>query len=574
MMDRTGWIGVVVCFLLMLVWMHYSEKRWPVRRTTTQQQKAAAAAQPAIPANPTLEAATNAPQIVSAQKLPDAVTAVLENEEMRVVFTTHGGAIQSVELKQHKQTGNENIVLNRDATEPVLNLLGWDGPAEVTSYDIQPLGGKVSFRRKLASGATLERVYSLKDNYRIVLEQTVSNPGAEPLTLPAYTMNIGTANPIHRHDTPTYTAASWMSHAGGAYHKNSVTDFDASTMPLVGYQFREARSLIASPEGPINWAAVQNQFFALILTPAKDNLISKVVMTRGKVTDADIKGAPLLQTIHARADFEGFTLKPEESRLQTYQLYAGPKEYARLQKLGRGEDLVMDFGWSGWLIKPLLSMMRGIHSVVPSWGWTIILMTLIIRAIMWPLQSVQNKSMKQMQALQPKIQTLREKYKDNIQKMNEEQIKLFREYGVNPATGCLPLLVQLPVFIAFYVMLQSVTELRGASFMWIADLTQPDTVGRIPVIGWDLNLLPLIMTATSVLMIRMTPQSAETQQMKFMQWLPLVFLFILYNFASALSLYMTVSNFVSIVQTYLNLRKPTPKLEKVPKKKQMIFGRV
>jgi YidC/Oxa1 family membrane protein insertase len=148
-------------------------------------------------------------------------------------------------------------------------------------------------------------------------------------------------------------------------------------------------------------------------------------------------------------------------------------------------------------------------------------------------------------------------------------MNLYREFGVNPVGGCLPVLVQMPIFIGFYVMLQNVVELRGASFLWIHDLTQPDTVAHLA--GYDLNLLPILMTATSFLVMRMTPQAADNSQMKVMQFMPLVLMVILYNFAAALALYWTINNLISMAQTYINLRRPVPVLKRVPKKKPMLM---
>jgi len=178
---------------------------------------------------------------------------------------------------------------------------------------------------------------------------------------------------------------------------------------------------------------------------------------------------------------------------------------------------------------------------------------------------VANRSGKRMQALAPKIKELQAKHKEHPEKLNTETFALYREYGVNPFKGCLPAIIQMPIFFSLYYMLQNAGELRGQSFLWVHDLTQPDTVAT-----WHhfaLNPLPLMVTGLTMVMMRMTPQIGDPAQAKIAQFMPLIFLFIFYNFAAALSLYYVINNCVSIIQIYRNLRKPLPELKRMQKKK-------
>ena len=178
-----------------------------------------------------------------------------------------------------------------------------------------------------------------------------------------------------------------------------------------------------------------------------------------------------------------------------------------------------------------------------------------------------------MQALAPKIKELQAKYKDQPEKISSETLALYRDYGVNPVGGCLPAFVQMPVFFSLYYMLQNAVELRGQHFLWVQDLTQPDTVFS-HALGFTffgishlvINPLPIMVTALMAVMMRLTPQVGDPQQQKIMQFMPLFFLFLFYNFAAALSLYYVINNAVSIVQIYRNLRKPLPELKRKPKK--------
>jgi len=172
--------------------------------------------------------------------------------------------------------------------------------------------------------------------------------------------------------------------------------------------------------------------------------------------------------------------------------------------------------------------------------------------------------MKRMQALQPQVKGIQEKYKDDPQKMNQKMMELWKQNKVNPAAGCLPMLIQLPIFFGFYRMLQSAIELRGARFLWACDLSQADTVWVIPGLNFPLNPLPLIMGATQIWQMRLTPPSpgVDPVQQKMMQYMPLIFLFILYNFSSGLTLYWTVQNLLTIAQMKLTrastAKVPTP----------------
>jgi YidC/Oxa1 family membrane protein insertase len=195
----------------------------------------------------------------------------------------------------------------------------------------------------------------------------------------------------------------------------------------------------------------------------------------------------------------------------------------------------------------------------------------MIKAVTWPLQSKANQSGKKMQALAPLLKEIQAKYKEQPEKLQTETFALYKDYGINPVGGCWPAMIQMPVFFSLYFMLQNAVELRGQSFLWVHDLTKPDTVWTAPFLFFgfhpELHPLPIMVTALTMVMMRMTPQIGDPQQAKIAQMMPLVFLFIFYNFAAALSLYYVVNNFVSIIQIYRNLKKPLPVLKRVPKKK-------
>jgi YidC/Oxa1 family membrane protein insertase len=180
---------------------------------------------------------------------------------------------------------------------------------------------------------------------------------------------------------------------------------------------------------------------------------------------------------------------------------------------------------------------------------------------MWPLQQKATNSMKKMAALQPKMTELREKYPDDPQRMNQELMKLYREYKINPVSGCLPLLIQIPIFFGLFNMLGKAVELRNSPFLWVNDLSQPDTVAIIPGLGFPLNILPLVMAVTMFWQMAVSPKSGDPVQQRVFMFMPLIFVIFCYNYASALALYWSVQNIFSIFQLWVT-RDKTPVLEK------------
>jgi YidC/Oxa1 family membrane protein insertase len=218
--------------------------------------------------------------------------------------------------------------------------------------------------------------------------------------------------------------------------------------------------------------------------------------------------------------------------------------------------------WFGWMSLILAWALRRFHDLTGNWGVAIILLTIAVRSLLWPLQARSNAQMKKMGKLSPMLKELQAKYKDDQQRFAREQMKLFRDYGVNPLGGCLPLLIQFPIFIGFYTALQVATELRGQPFiLWVKDLSLPDTVASldlpfsIPFIGSQLvlNPLPLLMGLTMFLQMKLTPQPAtvDPMQRRIFMLMPFMFLFFCYTFASALALYWTFTNVFMIVQAQL-----------------------
>jgi YidC/Oxa1 family membrane protein insertase len=211
--------------------------------------------------------------------------------------------------------------------------------------------------------------------------------------------------------------------------------------------------------------------------------------------------------------------------------------------------------------------MNWLHDVTKmGYGWAIVTITVMLRVVFWPLTAASTRSMKRMQALAPEVKALKEKYKDDPQKFTAKQMELWKKNKVSPMGGCLPMLVQMPVFFGFLAMIRCAIELRGAHFLWVADLTKPDTLFLIPGFNFPFNLLPLLMVGVMVWQAHLQPASPgmDPSQQKMMRFMPLIMLLFLYNYSSGMALYMTVSTALGILQMQLTKTNQPPAVATIP----------
>ena len=259
-----------------------------------------------------------------------------------------------------------------------------------------------------------------------------------------------------------------------------------------------------------------------------------------------------------------FQLEPGTEAAYDFSVYFGPKETEYLSVAGHGLGRSIDLGWFWFLAKPMAWLLRSFYSIVGNYGVAIIIVTILIKIALWPLTAKSYKSMKQMQKLQPLLVSLRERHKDDRETMNKEMMKLYKAYHVNPMGGCLPMLLQIPFFIAFYRVLDYALELRGAPFMlWIQDLSAPDRLFdlgvKIPFLDppTGIPVLTIIMTASMIWQQKLTPTMGDPMQAKMMMLMPIVFAIILINMPAGLVLYWLVNNVLSIFQQKL-INRPAP----------------
>ena len=572
-MDRTSRIGVFVCVaILAYLWWTIPPLPKP-RPVTASATKSAQAAQPVNATTSAVQGAAKNPGASPSTPAPEQL-AYLENATLRVTLTSAGAAIKQIELKKHKEDRGGNVVLNENSQSNIMQLSGWP-EADNAAFQIQQTAQSLTYSAALSNGVKWDRSYTLGKDYAVAVKDSFTNPGTADVSLPAFGLSVGRAEPLlvqghFQQASNLYLGIGWLT--PDHFHLTTINDFTPGYIPFIGVKTHNEKdvflSTVIDPE-PIRWIGAENQFFTVLLTPASSHLIDHAEFRCYNPRDPNGNLLPGAEPdIEAAAFFPEIKIPAGQSVTHTYTVYAGPKDFDRLNALGEQQGELMNYGKFEILIVPMLRTLHFFHSFLGNYGVAIILLTLCIKFITWPLQSFANHSGKKMQAVAPKLKELQAKYKEQPEKLNTETFALYKEYGVNPFGGCLPALIQMPVFFSLYYMLQNAGELRGQSFLWIHDLTRPDTVLAFTLGGIHLalNPLPVMVTGLTMVMMRMTPQIGDPQQAKIAQIMPLFFLFIFYNFAAALSLYYVINNCVSIIQIYRNLRKPLPELKRRPKK--------
>jgi YidC/Oxa1 family membrane protein insertase len=596
-MDRKSILVLVVCFILLMLWYPLVNKLYPPKPVppgatnapgellATTNQPAHAPTAPAV-----LEEPSATPKPVVSANVPEELLEVA-NTNAHYTFTSYGGGLKRIELLHYPETvpkhrekqpqTNNVAALNTFTPAPTLALLDGEAVQGDGIFSLTNTASGVRAEKTLTNGLSIVKDFRLSSNYLVIATVRLENRSAQPLALPAQEWFVGTAAPLGPRDKGLAVGVLWYNGAkteelgGSSYFSGGCRQ---AVPPL---EYRGGASNVV-------WVAAHNQFFALAAMPqqpAQGLIIHRINLPRPTGEEARLvaTNAPTPQGYAAAMTYPALTLEPHQTFERQIALYAGPKEYQTLARIGsqfnNNLDLVMSFGWAGFVSKALLLGMNWLHSVMKiSYGWAIIAITIIIKALFWPLTQASTRSMKRLQLLQPQLNALKEKYKDDPVKMNKKTMEFMREQKVSPLGGCLPMLLQIPVFFGFFSMIQSAIELRGARFMWIPDLSQTDTLFMIPALGFipffgipgvglPFNLLPLLMGATMLWQSHLTPASPgmDPTQQKIMRYMPLMFLAFLYNYSAGLTLYWTVQNLLTILQTYLTRTAPqTPAPAKAP----------
>ena len=613
-MDRKSILVLVASFAVLLLWfwvvpiLYPPVPKPPASQTNvvgalTNQAALSNAVAPLTSAPPALvAAATNGiPQaLVAPPAGPDAPEQIetIETPEAVFTFTSRGGGLKSVELKKYTEEvgrgsprgrdGKHLVELNARAETPILALrgggvFGADGACKLTRSSPRA----IQIEQALSGGLVVVKEFIVGSNYLLQARVRIENRGSQAASLPEHSWSVGTASSVSPLDDPTVMGAFWYN--GQKREPVAPSWFENRSFCMAGVP----RLLYSAGDGNVQWVAVHNQFFAVAALTSSNQPASKVLVRRLDLPQLPTprgKSAPPFG-YEASLAYPAASLPAGQILERQFTLYAGPKEYKTLSRLGGNLDGIMGYDdFFGWFAKALLLSMNGLFTFIPNYGIVIILITVIIKLLFWPLTQASTRSMKRMQALQPQMKALQEKYKDDPAKMNKKLMEFMKENKVSPLGGCLPMLLQMPVFIGFFYMIRSAIELRGAAFLWARDLSRPDTLFHIPGLDWipffgqaglglPINPLPLLMGATMLWQARMTPVTPgmDPMQQKIMKYMPMMFMVFLYNFSAGLTLYWTVQNLLTIAQMKLTKTQtdpapaaPVSPAARPPKKKKQV----
>lgn len=577
-MDRKSIPILIVCLLLLVLWPRLVQQfRPPIQVPVTNQVVTATAptgtnvvagSTNAVPiaAVPPTGATTATPPHFDLKTPEQTIT--LSNANARYVFTSRGGGLQSVDLlrfpeslstiRNARSSTGEVVTLNDAELLPIGMFLDDSNMQGNAEYTLTPTATGVRAEKTLPNGLNIVKDFAVNSNYLVTASVRLENHGTAPLTLPLREMVVGTATPSGPQERAQMLGVMWYNGKKADQTASTAWFENQSFLSCVTHNVKP-RSIYQGGSNDVVWAASHNQFFTLIAMPAKP-VAGVVVRPVDLPTDEfDTGNKAMPKGCLTTFTYPAVTLAPGQENVQTLQLFAGPKEYRTLagisEQLTNNVEVVMGYGgFTGGISRALLLAMNWLHDFISlPYGWCIIAITVIIKVVFWPLTAASTRSMKRMQALQPQMAAIKEKYKDDPVKMNRKTMEFMKENKVSPLGGCLPMVIQLPIFFGFYRMILSAIELRGASFLWIGDLSRPDTLFMSPYLHVPFNLLPLIMGATQLWQASLTPPSPgmDPAQQKLMRFMPLMFLFILYNFSAGLTLYWTIQNLLTVVQTKL-----------------------
>ena len=571
--DRLTWIVVPLAVIGLVLTIFWQQQEAAKVRAAAYANQPLTPAQPSATPETTPLAETAQPSPTPGQpEVPEQNTS-LKSDVAKMDFSNLRGGLTQVELLQYKAEDDHPVILSNDRAPAIGAITRSPSDWRDSGYTLadDQANSSVTLTKDLGNNIQVTKTYTVgksagvQDPFQFKLTIEFKNTGTAAQDVPGFFVNTGTAQPMHATDRSTYTAFGWDRES--KYQQITVDWFNPGHLLGMGFlpENSPAKDMYSDTGNQIFWAAVADQYFAIILE-SKDKSAAQVWAKRDPLSNGPSQRMAF--SIQGALGFPGFNLQPGETKSKEFVVYTGPKEYGRLSKLGDDFGDVLNFGPPfGFLSTWLLVMMNTIHAFVGSYGLAIILMTVIVRGVVWPIQNTSMKSMRKMAKLSPQVNELKVKYKDDQQRMNQEMMKLYKEYKINPLAGCLPMLIQIPIFFAFYAMLGSAVELRDSSFLWVKDLSQPDTIAHI--MGFPINIIPLVSAATQVWQLQITPKTGDASQQRILLIMPIVFLFICYPFAAALSLYYTASNLFTIAQTYLTMKQTAPDLPK-PVKAQAV----
>jgi YidC/Oxa1 family membrane protein insertase len=592
-MDRQSILGYILIFILLVVWMWMSspkpgqqaDQQKAVATQMAQQdsaRRAAAAVVQPVTQTPTDKVIDPLGKFFAGRDKGQERLITIESDLFIAEISTKGGVVKRWELKKYKTWDGKPVQLVDYKKNGDLSLLFTTADGRLinthdlyfdlgtTSSETRVITGTeeldLSFVLPTTSGGRITKTLRFKNGeYGFNTDVAFSKMGD---VIANYEYQVIWESGLRYAERNSIDESSFA--AAYAYAGKELTEVDASST-----ESKPQKNV----SGVVDWVAARTKYFALAIIP-KESTSDGSYLEGSRVTAPD-KGAIESYSIAVKMPFKG---GQEEGG--SFRVFLGPADISLLKSYGVGLDKIVGLGWT-WLIRPIseyvmLPLLSALHYIAPNWGVVIILFSIIIKVVLHPLSRSSMRSMKKMQALQPLMDEIKEKYKDDPQKMNQQVMNLYKEYGVNPAGGCLPLLLQFPVMIALYNVLRATIELRQGNFMlWITDLSIPDRIFTLPFeIPFfairDISGLALFMGVTMFIQQKM---SVKDPRQKAMVWMMPVMMTLLFNsFPSGLNLYYFVFNVLSIGQQVMINRQsegePLRKVEPKKKKSGGIFGKI
>jgi YidC/Oxa1 family membrane protein insertase len=523
-------------FMLVDAWQRDQKPQAPVVQAAAKKGEANGIPVPQAPTAPSVPAA---PQGAAPSAAPSGIVKggqliKVETDVLRAEISTLGGDIRRLELKQHKGTldKSKNFVLFQSTADNTYiaqsGLIGAGLPNHHTQYTVerreyQLADGTQTLEVRLeapeVNGVKVAQVYKFtRGNYVIDVSYDIANGGDAALQPYGYFQLVRDRKPPDGDSAmlPTYTGLAVYT-KGEKFQKVAFDDVDKAKTPY---------SKTSQDEG---WVAIIQHYFFSAFLP-KDKIPREFYTSK---LESGLYAAGVKIT--------GTAIPAGKSATVSAPLYAGPQDTKTLEKLAPGLDLVVDFGVLTVIAVPLFMVLTWIQSWVGNWGIAIILLTVLLKAMFFPLQQASYKAMAKMKIIAPKMQQLKERYGDDRQRLQKAMMELYQKEKVNPMAGCLPILVQMPVFIALYWVILAAVELRHAPFYgWITDLSAIDP--------W--YILPVLMGASMIIQTRLNPEPPDPVQAKVMKIMPVAFSVFFFFFPAGLVLYWLVNNVLSIAQQW------------------------
>jgi YidC/Oxa1 family membrane protein insertase len=535
-------IAIVLALAVMIAWSFVygpqqpAQEQLPAEKVKIEEQEKAQEKKAA--AQQKKEPARDLPALKPKEEKLKTLTSPL----IKAVFTNQGACLKDlyvVKRAQEKQEPFLFLASQKSKDTPLVLLQADQAPLDGLVYVGKHIGADtIEYTATIDKKFKIIKTFSLhKSSYIIELQMQVVNLSGQDKIF-SYSL-IGPSQ-IDRSGTLDKRFTN-----GGVYQAGEIR-----------WQDLPAKGTLKTIPANIEWLVLRNSHYSSILKPhqAIDQSFIKGLEPVGKSEENWAMGVRSEKNV----------LPKDSSFIHRYTFYAGPTTQKELQPLGL--EAATDYGKLNFLCQILIKTLNLLNAIVHNYGMAIILLVILINMLIYPLTLKNIKSMKQMQAVQPHIAKLKEKHGDNQKMMQAEMMKLYREHQVNPLGGCLPILLQMPIFIALYVTLARSAELKGSNFLWIKDLSNPDTLAHlpfeIPFLGDKLNLLPLVMVVAMIIQQKVSTGSKQTdkesasgQQQKMMMFMPIIFGVILYNLPSGLVLYWTVNTIIMAAMHYIITRR-------------------